>query len=131
MPMERKTELHQKFVVKPEAGINSIVKLAGEQKLEPTQAEVSELITTIDVDEEFDDIDLDAVALAACTGDERESRSYLAVDRCLSCFEVISQRPLHHRCNEPNQNPPFRWTSSRIYPRKGWSLGEMHSKLVK
>jgi len=76
MPMERKTELHQKFVVKPGAGINSIVKLAGEQKLEPTQADVSELITTIDVDEEFDDIDLDAVALAAITGAGRGSRSY-------------------------------------------------------
>ena len=68
MPMEQKTELYQQFVVNPEAGINSIVQLAGEQGLELTQAEVSELIKTIDVDEEFDDIALDAVALTAIAG---------------------------------------------------------------
>ena len=68
MPMEQKTELYQQFVVNPEAGINSIVQLASEQGLELTQAEVSELIKTIDVDEEFDDIALDAVALTAIAG---------------------------------------------------------------
>ena len=34
-----------------------------ETKLELYQAEVSELIKTIDVDEEFDDVELDAIAL--------------------------------------------------------------------
>ncbi len=34
-----------------------------ETKLELYQAEVSELIKTIDVDEEFDDVELDAIGL--------------------------------------------------------------------
>ncbi|WP_206749701.1 hypothetical protein [Synechococcus sp. UW140] len=39
-----------------------------ETKLELYQAEVSELIKTIDVDEEFDDVELDAIALVAIAG---------------------------------------------------------------
>ena len=71
MPMERKIELYQQFVAKPEDGINSIIQLAAEQGLELSQAEVSELIKTIDVDDEFDDVALDAVALAAIAGGNR------------------------------------------------------------
>ena len=63
MPKEKKVELYQQFVASPEAGINSIITLAAEQGLELTQAEVSELIKTIDVDDEFDDVELDAIAL--------------------------------------------------------------------
>ena len=68
MPMEQKVELYQQFVGNPEAGINSIIALAAKEGLALNQAEVSELIKTIDVDEEFDDIELDAIALVAIAG---------------------------------------------------------------
>ena len=68
MPMEQKVELYQQFVGNPEAGINSIIALAASHGLDLTQAEVSELIKTIDVEDEFDDVELDAVALTAIAG---------------------------------------------------------------
>ena len=75
MPMEKKVELYQQFVGNPEAGINSIIALAASNGLDLTQAEVSELIRTIDVEDEFYDIELDAVALAAVAGGwRRQSR---------------------------------------------------------
>ncbi|WP_206749696.1 hypothetical protein [Synechococcus sp. UW140] len=66
--MATKLELYQQFVSNPEAGINSIIALAAKEGLELNQAEVSELIKTIDVDEEFDDVELDAIALVAIAG---------------------------------------------------------------
>ena len=71
MPMEQKVALYQQFVASPEEGINSIIALAAEQGLELSQAEVSELIKTIDVDDEFDDIELDPIALMAIAGGDR------------------------------------------------------------
>ena len=68
MPIEKKVELYQQFVGNPEAGINSIIAQAASNGLDLTQAEVSELIRTIDVEDEFYDIELDAVALAAVAG---------------------------------------------------------------
>ena len=68
MPMEQKVALYQQFVASPEAGINSIIAVAAEQGLELSQAEVSELIKTIDVDDEFDDVELDPNALTAIAG---------------------------------------------------------------
>ena len=68
MPMEQKVELYQQFVGNPEAGINSIIELAAGHGLDLTQAEVSELIKTIDVEDEFNDVQLDAVALSSITG---------------------------------------------------------------
>ena len=68
MAMEQKVELYQQFVGNPEAGINSIIALAASHGLDLTQAEVSELIKTIDIEDEFDDVQLDAVALSSITG---------------------------------------------------------------
>ena len=51
MPMEQKGELYQQFFSNPEAGINSIIALAASHGLELTQAEVSELIRTADLEE--------------------------------------------------------------------------------
>ena len=74
MPMEQKVELYQQFVGNPEAGINSIIALAASHGLDLTQAEVSELIKTIDVEDEFDDVQLDAVALSSIAGGYRRRR---------------------------------------------------------
>ena len=68
MPMEQKVALYQQFVASPEEGINSIIALSAEQGLDLSQAEVSELIKTIDVDDEFDDVELDPIALTAIAG---------------------------------------------------------------
>ena len=68
IPMKQKVELYQQFVGNPEAGINGIIALAAGHGLDLTQAEVSELIKTIDVEDEFDDVELDAVALATIAG---------------------------------------------------------------
>ena len=75
MPMEQKVALYQQFVASPEEGINSIIALAAEQGLELSQAEVSELIKTIDVDDEFDDVELDPIALTAIDGGYHSRRS--------------------------------------------------------
>ena len=64
MPTEQKVELYQQFVASPEAGIERIIELAAAEGLQLDKAEVSELIKAIDVENEFDDVELDAVALA-------------------------------------------------------------------
>ena len=74
MPMEQKVELYQQFVGNPEAGINSIIALAAGHGLVLTQTEVSELIKTIDIEDDFD-VELDAVALAAIDGRYRGGRN--------------------------------------------------------
>ena len=68
MPTEQKVELYQQFVASPEAGIERIIELAAAEGLQLGKAEVSELIKAIDVEDEFDDVELDAVALAAIAG---------------------------------------------------------------
>ena len=75
MAMEQKVELYQQFVGNPEAGINSIIALAASHGLDLTQAEVSELIKTIDIEDEFDDVQLDAVALSSITGGYGQGRN--------------------------------------------------------
>ena len=74
MPMEQKVALSQQFVASTEEGINSIIALATEQGLELSQAEVWELIKTIDVDDDFDDVELDAIALTAIVGGGHRKR---------------------------------------------------------
>ena len=68
-PTEQKVELYQQFVANP-AGIR-IIELAAAEALQLDKAEVSELIKAIDIEEEFDDVELDAVALAAVAGGRR------------------------------------------------------------
>ena len=67
MPMQQKIELHQQFV-NPEAGINSLITLAAGHGLELTQAEVSELIKSVDVEDKFNDVEPDNVALSDVSG---------------------------------------------------------------
>ena len=68
MPKEKKVELYQQFVAIPEAGIERIIELAAAGGLQLDKAEVSELIKAIDNEEEFDDVELDAVGLVAMAG---------------------------------------------------------------
>ena len=68
MATEQKVELYQQFVASPEKGIERIIELAAAEGLQLDKAEVSELIKAIDVEDEFDDVEIDAVALAALAG---------------------------------------------------------------
>ena len=74
MPTKKKVELYQQFVASPEAGIERIIKLAAAEGLQLDKAEVSELIRAIDIEDEFDDVELDAVALAAVAGGQPKRR---------------------------------------------------------
>ena len=71
MATEQKVELYQQFVASPEKGIERIIELAAAEGLQLDKAEVSELIKAIDIEDEFDDVELDAVALAAVAGGRR------------------------------------------------------------
>ena len=75
MPTEQKVELYQQFVASPEAGIERIIELAAAERLQLDKAEVSELIKAIDIEDEFDDVELDAVALASVAGGHRGGRA--------------------------------------------------------
>ena len=98
MPKEKKVKLYQQFVASPEAGINSIITLAAAQGLELSQVEVSELIKSIDVDDEFDDIELDAVALTAIAGGKNRDGD--------CCQEEAHDEPWG-RC--PGMRPMRKW----------------------
>ena len=74
LPTEQKVELYQQFVASPEAGIERIIELAASEGLQLDKAEVSELIKAIDIEDEFDDVELDAVALMAISGGARSLR---------------------------------------------------------
>ena len=70
---ETQTELYSLFTSDPEASFQRMVELAAEKGVSLTVNEVKGFLKQMDEEEEFDDIELDAVALAAVAGG---SRSY-------------------------------------------------------
>ena len=73
VPAEVQTELYSLFTSDPEASFQRMVELAAEKGVTLTVNEVKGFLKQMDEEEEFDDIELDAVALAAVAGG---SRSY-------------------------------------------------------
>ena len=73
VPSETQTELYSLFTADPEASFQRMVELAAEKGVTLTVNEVKGFLKQMDEEEEFDDIELDAVALAAVAGG---SRSY-------------------------------------------------------
>ena len=65
------SELYSLFASDPDAARQRMVALAGEQGVSLTVDQVREFLTAMDDEEEFDDIELDAVALAAISGGRR------------------------------------------------------------
>ena len=65
---EVQTELYGLMSSDPEAGKQRMVEIAAAQGVPLTTEEVRDFLLAMDEDEEFDDIELDAVALVAVAG---------------------------------------------------------------
>ena len=65
---EKKVELYNLFLQSPEKGIEAIIELANELGESMTKEEVSQFILEIDVEDEFDDVELDEATMAAVSG---------------------------------------------------------------
>ena len=74
VPAEVQTELYSLFTSDPDAARQRMVELAAEQGVTLTVDQVREFLKQLDDEEEFDDIELDAVALAAVAGGYRGGR---------------------------------------------------------
>ena len=68
VPAEVQKELYSLFSSDPNAALQRMVELAGEQGVTLTTDEVREFLKQMDGEEEFDDLELDAVAFAAVAG---------------------------------------------------------------
>ena len=68
VPTEVQKELYSLFSSDPDAARQRMVELAAEQGVTLTVDQVREFLQHMDEEEEFDDIELDAVALAAVAG---------------------------------------------------------------
>ena len=71
VPAETQTELYSLFTSDPDAARRRMVELAAEQGVTLTVDQVRDFLRQMDEEEEFDDIELDAVALAAVAGGRR------------------------------------------------------------
>ena len=71
VPAEVQTELYSLFTSDPDAARQRMVELAAEQGVTLTVEQVRAFLQQMDDEEEFDDIELDAVALAAVAGGNR------------------------------------------------------------
>ena len=75
VPAKVQTELYSLFTSDPDAARQRMVELAAEQGVILTVDQVREFLKQMDEEDEFDDIELDAVALAAVAGGHRSRAS--------------------------------------------------------
>ena len=68
---EVQSELYRLFTADPEASFQRMVDIAAEKGMTITVEEVKGFLRQMDDDDEFDDFELDAVALAAIAGGSR------------------------------------------------------------
>ena len=68
VPAEVQSELYSLFSSDPEASFQRMVNIAAEKGMTLTVDEVKGFLKQMDEESEFDDIELDAVALAAIAG---------------------------------------------------------------
>ena len=71
VPAEVQKELYSLFTSDPDAARQRMVELAAEKGVTLTIDQVREFLQQMKEEEEFDDIELDAVALAAIAGGDR------------------------------------------------------------
>ena len=74
VPAEVQQELYGLMASNPDAALSRMVELAAGQGVTLSTEEVRGFLKQMDEDEEFDDIELDAVALAAIAGGNRGRR---------------------------------------------------------
>ena len=72
---EVQTELYSLFASDPDAARQRMVDIAAEQGVTLTAEEVKGFLREMDDDEEFDDIELDAIALTAIAGGRGRRKS--------------------------------------------------------
>ena len=72
VPAEVQAELYRLFTADPEASFKRMVEIAAEGH-DPHVEEVKGFLKQMDEDDEFDDFELDIVALAAIAGGETET----------------------------------------------------------
>ena len=75
VPAEVQKELYSLFSSNPDAARQRMVELAAEQGVTLTAEQVREFLKQMNEESEFDDIELDAVALAAVAGGNRHRGS--------------------------------------------------------
>jgi len=68
VPAETQKELYSLFSQDPEASFQRMVDIAAEKDVTLTVEEVKGFLKQMNEDSEFDDIELDAIALAAVAG---------------------------------------------------------------
>ena len=71
VPAEVQTELYSLFSSDPDAARQRMVELAAEQGVTLSVDQVREFLQQMNEESEFDDIELDAVTLAAVAGGQR------------------------------------------------------------
>ena len=71
VPMSVQGELFKLMTSDPDASIQRMVEIAAEKGMTVTTDEVRGFLRAMDDDDEFDDFELDAVALAAIAGGKR------------------------------------------------------------
>ena len=74
-PASVQAELYSLFTSDPEASFQRIVDIASDQGVALTVEEVKGFLKQMEEDDEFDDIELDAVALSAIAGGGESSRN--------------------------------------------------------
>ena len=94
---EKKVELYNLFLQNPEKGVEAIIQLATELGESITKDEVSQFILEIDIEDEFDDVELDEATLSAISGGR---------GRTSCCREEAHDEPWG-RC--PGMRPMRKW----------------------
>ena len=100
VPAEVQSELYRLFTADPEASYRRMVNIAAEKGMTLTVEEVKGFLKQMDEDEEFDDFDLDIVALAAIAG------GGIGGGRNGCCQEEAHEEPWG-RC--PGMRPMRKW----------------------
>ena len=70
---EVQSELFQLMSKDPDTAISRMIQIAEEKGVTLTAEEVKDFLKQMDGDEEFDDIELDAIALTAIAGGKKRS----------------------------------------------------------
>ena len=103
VPAQVQSELFRLFTSDPEASYKRMVEIAAKKGVTLTAEEVKGFLKQMNDDEEFDDIELDAVALTAIAGGGRGGRR--------GCCQEEAHDELWGRC--PGMRPMRKWLFGR------------------